>query len=207
MSLTHLPADAKSVEVHEVLKRDGCVVIDHVLDRATIATVQSEMAPYVEAQAKCTDEFDGFETKRTGMLVQLGDECGRPSDGQRPGFAGGAAPQPHPRLGLARRAHLTQLLAGTPVHLPRIARDMGELGAQGPCAGLRGRAPGMLFDDRQRRQRMPVAAGPVHRAALAAAKAGGPEVDLRELRNSVSRGIGHAGGSKVRGGSVGGLGE
>ena len=69
MSLTHLPADAKSDEVHEVLKRDGCVVIDHVLDRATIATVQSEMAPYVEAQAKCTDEFDGFETKRTGMLV------------------------------------------------------------------------------------------------------------------------------------------
>ena len=59
--------------------------------------------------------------------------------------------------------------AGAPVHLPRIARDMGELGAQGPGAGLRGRAPGMLFDDRQRRQRMPVAAGPVHRAALAAA--------------------------------------
>ena len=69
MPVTHLPADAKSDEVFEALKRDGCVVLDRVLDRKTIDEVQSEMAPYIEATAKCTDEFDGFETRRTGMLV------------------------------------------------------------------------------------------------------------------------------------------
>ncbi len=69
MALTHLPADAPSDEVSDVLARDGCVVIDRVLDRATIDALRSEMAPYMEATPKGEDAFDGLETKRAGMLV------------------------------------------------------------------------------------------------------------------------------------------
>lgn len=69
MQVVHLSADTPSEEVSEILARDGCVVIDRVLDRTTIATLQSEMASYCEATPKGTDEFDGLETKRTGMLV------------------------------------------------------------------------------------------------------------------------------------------
>ena len=54
---------------------------------------------------------------------------------------------------------------------------------------------------------MPVSARPIHRPPLAAAKAGGAEVDLRELRNRVRCGIGHAGGGKVGSRNGGGLGE
>jgi ectoine hydroxylase-related dioxygenase (phytanoyl-CoA dioxygenase family) len=69
MALIHLPADAPSDEVSDALARDGCVVIDRVLERATIAAVRSEMARHVEATPNGEDAFDGFETKRAGMLV------------------------------------------------------------------------------------------------------------------------------------------
>ncbi len=69
MALIQLPADAPSDEVYDALTRDGCVVIDRVLDRATIDALRSEMAPYVAATPNGEDAFDGFETKRAGMLV------------------------------------------------------------------------------------------------------------------------------------------
>jgi ectoine hydroxylase-related dioxygenase (phytanoyl-CoA dioxygenase family) len=40
-----------------------------VLDRADIDQVAREMAPYLEATSKGTDEFHGFETRRVGTLV------------------------------------------------------------------------------------------------------------------------------------------
>jgi ectoine hydroxylase-related dioxygenase (phytanoyl-CoA dioxygenase family) len=69
MPLIHLPADAPSDEVSNVLEREGCVVIDRVLDRPTIAELRNEMAPYLASTRKGVDAFDGFETKRAGMLV------------------------------------------------------------------------------------------------------------------------------------------
>jgi ectoine hydroxylase-related dioxygenase (phytanoyl-CoA dioxygenase family) len=69
MALVHLPADAPSDEVSDVLERDGCVVLDRVLDRATIAALSGEMAPYMEAAPKGDDAFDGFETRRAGKLI------------------------------------------------------------------------------------------------------------------------------------------
>ncbi len=69
MPVIHVPADAPKDEIFDILQHDGCVVIDRVLDRTTIADLQKEMAPYLESSPKGTDEFDGIETRRTGMLV------------------------------------------------------------------------------------------------------------------------------------------
>jgi ectoine hydroxylase-related dioxygenase (phytanoyl-CoA dioxygenase family) len=69
MSIEHLPADAPSEKVSEILERDGCAVIDGVLDREAIGQINSEMADHVETTEKGSDEFAGFETRRTGTLV------------------------------------------------------------------------------------------------------------------------------------------
>ena len=75
MALIQLPADAPSDEVYDALTRDGCVVIDRVLDRATIDALRGEMAPYVAAAPNGEDAFVGFETKRAdldGLLEWFG---------------------------------------------------------------------------------------------------------------------------------------
>jgi len=69
MTIEHLPSDSPSEKVNEILERDGCVVIDRVLDRATLDQVNADMAPHVEATRYGTDDFDGFQTKRTGMVI------------------------------------------------------------------------------------------------------------------------------------------
>lgn len=69
MPIQHLPVDSPTDKLNEALEQDGCVVIDRALDRATLDRLKDEMAPHVEAAAYGTDEFDGFQTKRSGMLV------------------------------------------------------------------------------------------------------------------------------------------
>ncbi len=43
MTIEHLPADAPSEKVSEVLERDGCVVIDGLLRRDEIDQINLEM--------------------------------------------------------------------------------------------------------------------------------------------------------------------
>jgi len=69
MSIVHLPANTSIEKAHEILKRDGCVVIDGLMPTETVAAISSEMAPWLEAAASCDDEFDGRQTRRVGTLV------------------------------------------------------------------------------------------------------------------------------------------
>ncbi len=69
MPIQHVSADSPTDKMYQALERDGCVVIDGVLDRATVDRVRGEMAPHVEASPYGVDEFDGFRTKRSGMLI------------------------------------------------------------------------------------------------------------------------------------------
>jgi ectoine hydroxylase-related dioxygenase (phytanoyl-CoA dioxygenase family) len=69
MSIEHLPADSPGEKASEILERDGCVVIDGLLDRDAIDQINLEMADHVETTKKGIDEFGGFETRRTGTLV------------------------------------------------------------------------------------------------------------------------------------------
>ncbi len=69
MPIEHLPADAQPEKAFEILQRDGCLVIDGLMSQNTLEQVTLEMSPYLEATPKGTDEFEGFETRRTGTLV------------------------------------------------------------------------------------------------------------------------------------------
>ena len=41
MLVEHLPADTNPADIHEVLKRDGCVVIDNMIRNATLTQCQN----------------------------------------------------------------------------------------------------------------------------------------------------------------------
>ena len=69
MAIEYLRADASPEKVFEILERDGCVVIENLLDRERIREIRDEMAPYMADAEKGGNEFDGFETRRVGMLV------------------------------------------------------------------------------------------------------------------------------------------
>ena len=69
MTLVHLPADADPANIHEVLERDGALVIDRLADEATVDAVLAEMSPYINATPTGSDEFAGHRTRRTGALV------------------------------------------------------------------------------------------------------------------------------------------
>ncbi len=49
MTIQHLSADSPRENVLEVIDRDACVIIDRVLDHATIDEISSDVAPYLEA--------------------------------------------------------------------------------------------------------------------------------------------------------------
>ncbi|HEY5663904.1 MAG TPA: phytanoyl-CoA dioxygenase family protein [Ilumatobacter sp.] len=67
--LVHLPATSSAAAVHEVLHRDGAVIVDELADPATIARIDAEMAPFVAATPVGSDDFSGRATRRTGALV------------------------------------------------------------------------------------------------------------------------------------------
>lgn len=69
MPIEHLPANCASEKASEVLERDGCVVIDGLMDRDTLDQMTREISPHLEAVPKGVDEFEGLETQRLGTLV------------------------------------------------------------------------------------------------------------------------------------------
>ena len=68
-TLTHLPATATAADIHDLLVRDGAVVVDDLGDPACIARMRSETAPYIEMTAFGSDDFAGRRTRRTGALI------------------------------------------------------------------------------------------------------------------------------------------
>jgi ectoine hydroxylase-related dioxygenase (phytanoyl-CoA dioxygenase family) len=71
VTIVHLPADAPSEKITEIIERDGCVVLDEVLDRATIDQLNRDFAPSLEAAPTYGDEFSGASTRRFGNLITL----------------------------------------------------------------------------------------------------------------------------------------
>jgi hypothetical protein len=69
MPIVHLPADAPLEKIFEAIARDGCVVIDEVIDHSAIEEVRRDMDPFLEAAPEGGDDFAGLATRWSGMLV------------------------------------------------------------------------------------------------------------------------------------------
>ncbi len=68
-ALIHVSADTPAETIHEILARDGALVIDGLASPDVIDAIASEMDSYVEATPNGSDDFSGRTTKRTGALV------------------------------------------------------------------------------------------------------------------------------------------
>ncbi|MFQ5697155.1 MAG: phytanoyl-CoA dioxygenase family protein, partial [Myxococcota bacterium] len=55
--------------VRDVLDRDGCVVVDRLVDPQALQRVLEEMQPYLDATPPGSDGFSGQRTRRSGGLV------------------------------------------------------------------------------------------------------------------------------------------
>jgi len=75
MSIERLSPTASPDEVADVLGRDGCVVVERVVDAAVLDRARAELAPYLEATPFGPDEFSGRRTRRTGGLVARSATC------------------------------------------------------------------------------------------------------------------------------------
>jgi len=75
MPIERLPSDTAGARVAEALARDGCVIVENLVPRATMDRARAELAPYIEATAFGSDEFSGRRTRRTGALLLRSPTC------------------------------------------------------------------------------------------------------------------------------------
>jgi ectoine hydroxylase-related dioxygenase (phytanoyl-CoA dioxygenase family) len=69
MEVTHLPSTASGGEIHEVLLRDGALIVDDLAPIGTIDAIVAEMQPFIEATPTGGDRFAGESTRRSGALI------------------------------------------------------------------------------------------------------------------------------------------
>ena len=69
MALIHVPADTSAEAIHEILARDGALVIDDLASPGVLEAIAAEMEPFVDATPNGSDDFSGRTTKRTGALI------------------------------------------------------------------------------------------------------------------------------------------
>lgn len=68
-ALTVLPASATAAECEEVLRRDGAVIVERLVDPAVMDRIADELSPWMSATPSGLDDFTGRETRRTGALI------------------------------------------------------------------------------------------------------------------------------------------
>lgn len=61
--------------INEILERDGCVVIEDLLDPAQIDMLAAELAPHLKAAPNCAGDFYGYVTKRLSGLIAKSATC------------------------------------------------------------------------------------------------------------------------------------
>jgi hypothetical protein len=69
VAIEHLPAESEPARVAEILERDGCAVVDRLIERSAIERVMGELAPFLEVTPLGPDRFSGHHTRRTGALI------------------------------------------------------------------------------------------------------------------------------------------
>lgn len=69
MPVEHVKADAGAERIGELLRRDGCCVVDRLVDPSVLDEVRRELAPWTETVRDGRDDFSGHQTQRIGGLV------------------------------------------------------------------------------------------------------------------------------------------
>tara|TARA_B100001057_G_scaffold79466_1_gene74596 strand:+ start:108 stop:1034 length:927 start_codon:yes stop_codon:yes gene_type:complete len=69
------PAGAPSEELTEILERDGCVVLKDFASQTQVASINSELRPFIEATMRSSSDFGGYKTTRTGALMARSPLC------------------------------------------------------------------------------------------------------------------------------------
>jgi hypothetical protein len=69
MPIEHLAASAGPERVVEALARDGCCVVDRLVEPAVLARLRAEVEPWLAATPCGSDGFSGRRTRRTGGLI------------------------------------------------------------------------------------------------------------------------------------------
>ena len=125
MPIERLPATASPEQVTEILRRDGCAVIERLVPVATMRAALDELAPWIDATPAGRDDFAGRRTTRTGGLVARSPLCRALIQhplllGSTKGLLAGAT---------NFQLHLTQVIAigpgepGQPIHRDQWAFD------------------------------------------------------------------------------------
>jgi len=65
----HLSAQDGPEAVAKALERDGCAIVDRLVEPAILHEVRDDLAPYFGKERLGSDDFGGFETERIGGLV------------------------------------------------------------------------------------------------------------------------------------------
>ncbi|MEZ5560036.1 MAG: phytanoyl-CoA dioxygenase family protein [Pseudomonadales bacterium] len=114
--LKHLPADAATDAIVDLIRRDGALVLDGVLDRPAVDRVLGEIMPYVNATPVGRDDFTGRHTTRTGALVARSQAC--------------RELVMHPTINAACQAFLSPFCDRYQLHLTQVIRIRPEQGEQ-----------------------------------------------------------------------------
>ena len=66
--IPRLDASASDEQIRHHLEREGCVILEEVIDHETIDRMLSELRPYMERKPTGNGDFSGFHTKRLHSL-------------------------------------------------------------------------------------------------------------------------------------------
>jgi ectoine hydroxylase-related dioxygenase (phytanoyl-CoA dioxygenase family) len=61
--------------INRILERDGCIVIENVLDKEGLDRLKGELRPHFEETPNCTGDFYGHATKRLSSLIAKSTLC------------------------------------------------------------------------------------------------------------------------------------
>ena len=69
--------DEKVDVINGILERDGCIVIENVIDKQGLDRLKGELGPHFEETPNCTGDFYGHATKRLSSLIAKSTLCRR----------------------------------------------------------------------------------------------------------------------------------
>ncbi|MEX1364113.1 MAG: phytanoyl-CoA dioxygenase family protein [Nannocystaceae bacterium] len=76
-TIERLPVDAPGETVHEIIERDGCIILEGASTAAQVAELRAELEPHFEATPASRGDFYGHATKRVSSLIAKSPQCRR----------------------------------------------------------------------------------------------------------------------------------